>query len=500
MTESPSSAPPIEDVPLSRRAAVGGMGWITAGSILRYALSAITTLVLVRLLDPDDIGLMAVTVIAQTLIGQIASVGFHDALIQRPTLNQGDLSTAFWSIGVVAGLFALLVMLAAFPVAALYDEPRLGPLLIVVALVSLLRAPAAPARALLARRLDFRTPTLARLVASVLAGMCAVILALAGAGLWSLVAHLAIFNGTVTLWVLRATGWRPSRTIARPTLRALWIFAPSVIIHTITSYIVMHADDQLIAYRLGAESLGYYTLAYTVMAWPVFDLLGGVTAVLYPVLSRLQDNLPRLHAAYLEAMQIVTLLAFPFLTLVVVIAPVALPWLLGEKWKPAVVAVQILAIGGLREAPMVLTWAAYRARGRPDIQMLLGMVSLVCYLLAYVIGLEWGIEGVAFFFVLTSLLLFPVSLWLLLRVLQMPLLAWLRALVPAALGTLVMAPVAVLTLRMMHPGRAALPALVVTLAAALFAYGAAMILCRPAPLRRAWRAVYPLLSRRFPSA
>ncbi len=427
------------DTPLTRAQAITGAGWAAVGAVGRYLLAGITTLALTHLLTPGDFGLVAITTLAQALIEHVIPVGFHDALIQRARLEARDLDAAFWSVMALAG-GALLVVIALAPLAAdTFDQARLVPLLIGMALASMLRAISTVPRALLNRRMDFRTLTLARLGGMVIGGSGAVALALAGGGAWSLIAQITAVNLVGTALVWRAAGWQPGRTWERPALRGLWSFAPSVALFTILSYVISNADDQLVGYRLGPEALGFYALAYSIMAWPVRDVLGGVAGVLYPVFARCQDDPARLRAVYLESLQLATLFAFPVLALLAVTAPVLIPWGLGARWTPVVLPTQILALGGLREATVMFNGPVYRALGKPHLHLLLEVISVPCYIVAFVIGLHSGIAGVALFYVLTGLLLQPASWWLVLGLLGLPLREWLRALVPAGAGTVVAA-------------------------------------------------------------
>lgn len=423
-----------DDVRPTRALALRGALWAVWGSALRYAIAGVTTLALTHLLEPGDFGLIAIAAAAQALIEHIATVGVYDALIQRPRLESSDLDSAFWSMMVVCGMLALLVVVLAAPIAGWFHEPRLGSLIAAMAAVSLIRPLGIVPRALMARRLDFRTPMLARVTAMVFAGSAAVILAILGAGPWSLLAQVAVFNTVSTALVWRAEGWSPGRRVSRAITRRLWGFAASVSIFTVVAYAIQHADDQLIGYRLGAEPLGYYALAYAFMAWPTHDVLGGVAVVLYPVFARLQDDLPRLQTTYLYAVQIMAAATFPVLVLLAITAPVLVPWLLGDRWSPAVLPVQILALGGLRESTGMLNGQVYRALGKPQIHMWWALSNLSCYLVAYAVGVNWGIAGVAFFAVLVGYILYPVSTWLVLGVAGIAWYRWVSVLVPVGLA------------------------------------------------------------------
>lgn len=490
--------PHADGAPPTRADALRSTLWAAAGSLTRYALAGITTLVLARLLAPADFGLVALTAAAHELIAHVAPVGLHDALIQRPRLDRAALDSAWWSTAAVAGALTLGVIAFAVPIAGLFEQPPLAGLLVAMALAAFARALSMPARAVLARRLDFRTPTLIRVVGMALGGVVAIVLGALGAGPWSLVAQTAVINLTGAALIARVAGWRPGRW-DRAALVELWKFAPSVSAFTVLAYLTANADDQLIGYRLGAQMLGYYALAYSIMVWPVRDVLGGVAFVFYPVMARFQSDPPRLRAIVLEGLQLSSLFAFPTLALITLGAPVFVPWLLGERWEPIVLTTQILAFGGLREATMMLNGVVYRAVGRPHLHLILALASTPCYLVAFVVGLRWGIAGVAFFYVLTGWLLHPVSWWLLSRTLGLPLRGWLAALVPASVGTALAAGAGALAFRWLNtiPALADEPALALGTLAAGAVYAIMLLTVRPPALWRSLGALGKLVRQQF---
>ncbi len=428
---------PLDDPAPTRVRTLHSALWALLGAGGRYALTGLTTLALTRLLEPADFGLIAITALAQLLIEYILTNGFQDALVQRPTLDRAALDSAFWSVSAITGLAALVVSVAAAPLAEFYDEPRLAPLLIGIALAALLRAAGTVPRALLHRRMSFRALAVIRVVALLVAGIGAITLALLGAGAWSLVAHAALLNVTDTLLIAIIAGYRPTVQITRRALFVLWRFALSVTAFTALNTVIGHADDQIIGFRLGADPLGYYTMAYTLMMWPVEGVIGGFAIVLYPVLSRLQDNLPRLRRAYLEGLQLTALVAFPLLSMLAISGPILVRWLLGENWNPAVLVLQILSVGGMRASAGMLP--IYRAIDKPHLHTWLELASVPCYLTAFVVGVQHGIEGVALLWVLTGFMLQPLSWYLLWRAAGIALHRWLAAVIPAAVATLSMA-------------------------------------------------------------
>jgi O-antigen/teichoic acid export membrane protein len=478
----------------TRQMAVQGIMWAAGGSMARYGLAGVTTLALTHLLTPREFGLVAITAVIQELIAHIIPIGFHDALIQRATLDQRDLDSAFWSVLVTSGAVALAGVVFAPLVASWFDAPALLPLWICLALAAVIRAVGTVPRALLSRRMDFRTPVVARIVGMGLGGVLAIALALAGAGPWSLVAHVTIVNLVTTVFVWKRVAWRPRRQLSIPALRFFWKFAFSVSAFTFLAYIISNADDQLVGFRLGAEPLGYYALAYSFMAWPVRDVLGGVAVVLYPVFSRFQDDLPRLGAVYLESVQLAALFVFPMLGFLAVSAPVLVAWLLGQRWVPIVLTVQILSLSGVREATLALNGQVYRALGRPDLHLLFEVCNAACYVVAFVVGVDFGIAGVAFFYAFVGVLLHPVSLWMVLGLLRVSVQRWCVSVGGVLVCSVFAVVVGGLALRFLEFGRVG--ALFVSGGALLVVYGVLCWVVRPVALVRLVGLVCDLMTTR----
>ncbi len=480
-----TTAPVYAASPPTRAATLHGGLWAMLGASGRYLLAGITTLALTRLLSPADFGLVAIAALAQLLIEHILPIGFQDALIQRADLTPRVLDSAFWSVTAITLVAAASLIALAAPLAAWFGQPQLAPLLVGMAFAALLRAFSTVPRALLHRHMDFRTLALVRIAGLLVAGIGAVLLAAAGAGAWSLVAHVALVNAITLGLIARRAGYRPALNVSPAALRDLWRFAPSVAIFAALSASITKLDDQIVGFYLGPDALGYYALAYAFMAWPVYDVLGGIAVVLYPVFSRLQTDRARLQAAYLESLTLATLFAFPVLALLAISAPVLLPWLLGSRWAPAALPAQILAVGGLRAATGMLNGPVYRALNRPHLHTLLELASVPCYLTAFVVGVRHGIAGVALLIVLTGFLLQPLSWLLLFGTTGLSLRRWLGALVPAATGTLLLALAAAPVLHYTEQTRISTDArLVITGTAGAGVYVLWLGLIRPLALKR----------------
>jgi PST family polysaccharide transporter len=208
---------------LGRRSAHGAVLSLAAQS-LRFILQFLSQILLARLLLPADFGLVAMATSVLTLAQTLGELGLAQAVIQRPTLTQADLSLLFWlSILLNAGLAALLLLTA--PVVAMfYGEPRLPAVLAVFAGTLLLNGVASPHMALMARRMQFARMAIvdvACLLVAVIAGLCA---AMIGLGYWSLVIMQVSNIAVIALLASILSKWRPSLPAHASGVRSMLTF------------------------------------------------------------------------------------------------------------------------------------------------------------------------------------------------------------------------------------------------------------------------------------
>ena len=271
--------------------ALRGVGWTAIEQWGGQAVGLLTFLVLARLLAPADFGLLAMAAVVIALLQTAVEQSFADALVQRRDVTPGLLDTAFWST-LGAGLAAgLLVLVAAGPVALLYSEPALEPVVTVLAASLPLTSLGATHLALLRRRLDFAPIAKRGLIANLAGGTAAIGVALAGGGVWSLVAQSLVVAGVGSLVLWQAVDWRPERRFHREQFGELGRFGGSLVAANMVNFANRYADDLIIGLVLGPVALGFYTVAYRLL-WAATRVLAGVaSAVAFPAFSPSLDVL-----------------------------------------------------------------------------------------------------------------------------------------------------------------------------------------------------------------
>jgi O-antigen/teichoic acid export membrane protein len=457
--------------PELRSRVLRGLAWKGASQVFLQLSRVAVALVLARLLAPHDYGVAGMALVVSSLVLVFSDVALGAALVQRRELSEADRSTAFWTSVAVGAAFTVLGVAVSWPAARFYNEPAVQPLLAALSLGFFVSALGTTQEALLVRDLGFRRLEL-RLMAGTAAGAAVgITAAVLGYGAWAIVSQqLAIaVVSTVLLWFV--SPWRPSFTFSTASLRDLGGFSARVFGQRLLYYLHRNADNLLVGRFLGAAALGVYALAYNVMLVPFSRLGGPVQEVLFPAFSRLQDEPQRIAELWLRAVRLVGAVTVPSLAGLVVVAPDFVRVVLGPRWSAMVPVLQILAWVGLLQSLQTLNGNILQALDRTATLLRYAVVFFVVHLAAFVVGLQWGIVGVAAAYAVSTTLVEPLYAWVTTRAVGISLLRLGRTLAGVAAAAAAMAGcVLALRLLLVHQGVPVAPRLVLCILAGLAVY------------------------------
>ena len=421
-----------------REKAVSGVKWSTVSQAGRFVTQLLTTVILARLLAPSDFGLVGMAMVVIGFIGIFKDLGTSAAIIQRKELSESLLSSIFWvNAGFGASATFLLFLFA--PLGGLfYQEPRVVIILQVLSTSFFISGLGILHQALLERSVSFDKLARLEIISVVLGAIVGVGLAFANAGVWSLVVQTltTVTLTTVLLW--RYSAWRPLRVFEMSEIKAVSRFSLNLTGFNIFNYFARNADYLLIGRFLGAQDLGYYTMAYRILLFPLQNISAVVGRVLYPVLSTIQDDDSRFTYAYLKVVRSISLITFPLMMGVLAVAKPFVLVFLGEKWQPVILLIMILAPVGLIQSIGTTVGTIYQVKGRTDWMFLWGLGSGTLAFIAFLIGLRWGISGVATAYAVASFILFYPSFSIPFRLIDLSFSKLLRVLVKPLLNSLIM--------------------------------------------------------------
>ncbi len=390
-----------------RQRVTRGLAWTGASQVMLQVIRTGAAIFVARLLTPSEYGLAMLALVFASLVLVFSDLALGAALVQRKTLSERDRSTAFW-ITIGAGIaFTVLGIALAGPVADLYGQPSAEPLLAVLSLSFILTALGATQQSLLLREMDFRRLELLTVGGALAGAAAAVALAAAGTGPWAIIGQQLATAVITSALMWRASSWRPRLIFSGASLRDLGGFSAYLMGHRLLFYVHQNADRFIIGRFIGTAALGAYAVAYNVMLAPAARIGGPLQRVLAPAFSRMQDEPARIAAAWARVTRILATIVLPSLAGLVVVAPDFVPVVLGSQWEAAVPVIQILAWVGAIQALQSINVDILVARDRTSTIFRYSIVFTTAHIIAFVIGLQWGIIGIAVAYAVSSTLVEP---------------------------------------------------------------------------------------------
>lgn len=385
---------------------VSGAAWAVGGKIGAQAVSLFGMLVAVRILTPKDFGVIAVA----ALIGELADVfrdfGATSLLVQRKESTESLRSSIFWT----TQMFSCAVMgvnwVAAPWVANFYQDQQITWVLRAFSACFLVTSLGAAHGAILQREMRFQTAAKIGLCASLCGNLALIGAAVAGMGVWSVVLGwtLNFAAGTALNWW--AVKWRPGMTLAWSEIRGVKSYALNLSGTRLVEFLGRNADNAIIGKFLGLAALGYYQFAYNLLLYSAQSISVMSGRVLFSALAQVQDDDARFRSAYTRSVSVVALITFPLMLGAMAVAEPFVRAIGGTKWVPAIPLVRILAVVGLLQSVTAMTAHIYTARAQTERMFRFGLVTTAAFVISFVVGVRWGMTGVATAYLIANLLLF----------------------------------------------------------------------------------------------
>ena len=364
------------------------------------ATGFLVTLILARLLVPEMFGLVAMVAVVIGFLGIFADLGLQNALIQRRREPVSALryDSAFWFLAGAGLVMAGLVWLVGVPFMVwFYDEPRLQPIAMALALGLWMGTLSTLPRVRLTRLMKFRSIVRADVLGMLAGAGGAIALALAGAGLWALVGKSLISSLVTLVLIWKATRWRPRLRFDLQSLRDVVGFSGYMLANSVLYYLRKNMDVIIVGKLLGASALGVYSLAFALTETLRMQLYSVVNKVMFPAYSRMQNDPAAMKPYYLATIRYMALITWPISTLLILFADPLVPMLFGEAWIEAVRPVQILAVASMVFALSGTPAEVLKGLGRPEISLYIQSINTVFVALPaiYFGAIHYGLEGAA---------------------------------------------------------------------------------------------------------
>jgi O-antigen/teichoic acid export membrane protein len=398
-------------IDLREKSVRGGFVRICA-QISIFFLRIGSLVVLAHLLEPEDFGLVGMVMVVTGVLDKFRDFGLSTVTIQRPVITDDQVSTLFW-LNVIMGIFLGLLSLAAAPVlSAFYGEPRLFWITVVLSSGFLLNAAGVQHSALLQRQMRFSVLAGIESISHLASTAVGIVMALGGFRYWSLIGLSISMPLSYMVGVWLATRWIPGKPRWIPELGSMALFGGTVTMNLFVIYIAYNIDKLLIGRIWGAGALGFYGRAYQLVSFPTESLNVAVGGVAISALSRIQHEPDRLKSYFLRGYTLVLTVTLPITMAFSVFSEDIIYVFLGAKWMDAAVVFLFLSPTVLAFALInPFGWLLY-AMGQVGRSLKMALVITPVVIAAYVLGVPYGPQGVAFAFSAAMILLIvPLIAW-----------------------------------------------------------------------------------------
>jgi len=416
-----------------------GAAWLFIGNTGSQVLTFLFGIVLARLLAPSDFGMLVTISVFTGFAGLIAGGGMAQALVRAKEATKQDYEIVFTLQIIIGSLIYAIFFFTAPWFAKWYDTPLYTDLLRVAALSFILRPFASLPRSILYREMRFKAQTGVGITTLLISSAVSIGMAYAGYGVWSLIFGGIAGSATSVVLLSHLAKWRPAWSLdlrrGRDIARYGLLFSATGIL----VYLRMQASVFILSRTFGTASVGLYNKGESLAKMPFDFITGSVYQVLFRAMATEQDNLDKCRYLFFRSTSLVAVYATPFYVGLFWLAEPLINGIYGPKWTEAAVPLLILTLAWPFWLMENLSGAVLAAMSWLGRELPVQFSTLIITSLAVIIGLPYGIEGVAYGIVGASIYTALHMLWLAIRCLKARWLDYARALIPAAILNTILA-------------------------------------------------------------
>ncbi len=406
--------------------------WIMVGRISSKVFALSSMVVLARILEVQDFGVVALANLSFAIILLFGEVGIGAYLIHNQQSNTGLRSSAFW-LNVLVGLVLTLSTVLVAPLSAFFFENAIMKYIVMLLGVRFfLNSFGTVHYVLLTKELNIKKKEIALIVFDLLQYGLMIVFAVMGYGLWSLVIPGLLVSPLSVLVAWRLNPWRPRFCFQLEHVKAIWKYGRSMLGANFLGYLSVNGDYLLVGKFLGESALGIYSFSFEKASWPIANICDPISQIAFATFSKLQNNRLDFQKAYLKIIRTVTIVTYPILVALFSFTEIIIGVIFGDKWLPSVFLIQILIFSVVLRVVAFFSIPVMNAIGKPEKIVRFLVYWTPCKVGAIAMGLYLGgLDGVAWAICLSTLVGYYYLTKMGTTELSIPLLTVLHNIVPA---------------------------------------------------------------------
>lgn len=356
---------------------IKGMGWSVAENVTRMGVTFMVSIILARLLSPDEYGLIGILTIFIAIFNAIVDSGFTNALIRKRDVTDTDYSTVFYTNLILSVVLATVLFFSAKPISVFFERPELISLTKVMSSVVVINALAIVQRARTTKAIDFKTQTKITFISSVGSGITGIAMAYLDYGVWALVVQQVSNQLLSTLLFWLYNRWMPKLIFSLVSFKEMWAFGSKLLVSGLIDTTWKEIYQVVIGKCYSPVTLGLYTRAKQFADLCSSNLTSVVQRVSYPVLSSIQEDRERLKSAYQRVIKTTMLPTFVLMLGMAACAKPMIQVLIGEQWLECVPMLQIICTSGMLYPLHAINLNMLQVQGRSDLFLRLEIIKKI---------------------------------------------------------------------------------------------------------------------------
>ncbi|MEG1525558.1 MAG: lipopolysaccharide biosynthesis protein [Clostridia bacterium] len=372
-----------------KQKAISGLFWKLMENGGTQGIAFLTSIVLARLIDPANYGVLSLTVIFTSIASVFVQRGFSLSLVQKKDADETDFSSVFYFSLVLALVLYLSLWISAPWIADFYHTPQVKQVLRAISLILVFGAVTSVQNAIIMREMAFRQRFIASVVSVVLSGTVGITMALLGFGVWALVAQQLLDSLIMCVGLSIATGWFPKRLFSFKQLGGLFSFGWKLLVSSLLETIYSDVSGLIIGRRYSPAMLAHYDKGRKFPQLIGTNLSGAIQAAMFPTFSVAQDDHERLRAMVRRSVAISAFVTFPLIAGLGAVGTPLIRLVLTEKWMPCVPFLQVFCITFALYPIDATVLQAINALGRSDLYLKLEIAKKIAGILLIFAAVYW---------------------------------------------------------------------------------------------------------------
>jgi len=405
---------------------------------LRQLISISTTFVVARQLAPSDVGTFTLVMVVIGMAQVIGDIGISTSLVRSQKNSTVLLSTCFWISGAIGMALLILIIISAPFAAAFYSKDEITPYLRISGIGILINFLLPVPMALMQQKLAYKELAIAQATGSLIGALATLALVFMNFGIWSLVSQPIIGNLFMLIALLIYSKWRPTFEFNINSAQDILISGAHLLGSGLVGYIRNTFDTIIIGKNLSSQDLGIYGMTQTILYAPMHLITSTVSRVVFPLLSKVKDDLIKLQATILTATSRTALLVFPLYSGLIILDEQFVQYVFGNTWIDMVPLIRIMSITFLIQSVTNVAGPLMLALNKTSIQLKMNFFSTIFYFAILLLLIPHGLTTIATGYAATNAIFALITLVVALHFANISLIKYLLAIFKPFLMTLFM--------------------------------------------------------------